>query len=124
MKSAGIDAKQLFQNVTLEGVIFVIMSALLVVVAYWIISFIMRLVVGAVRQALWLLKVTFAISVFGLILGDTEAPVGTTAMRLVFLALVCALLGVGTSAKPDAHLKDRIKMLERRLTEIEKSKVN
>ncbi|XP_077102639.1 voltage-gated monoatomic cation channel TMEM109 isoform X1 [Siphateles boraxobius] len=123
LESAGIDAKLPFQKVTPEGVIFLTQWALLAVVAYMIISFILRLVVGAVRQALWLLKVTFAIGMFGLILSDTGASAETTAMRLAGLACVCVLLGIGaTSAKPDTHLENKIKMLERRLREMEKSK--
>lgn len=124
LESAGIDAKLPFPKVTPEGVIFVTQWALLAVVAYWIISFILRLVVGAVRQALWLLKVTFAVGMFGLILSDTGASAETTAMRLAGLACVCVLLGIGaTSAKPDMHLENKIKMLERRLREMEKSKM-
>lgn len=125
LESAGIDAKLPFQKVTAEGVIFVAQWALLVVVAYWIISFILSLVVGAIRQALWLLKVTFAIGMFGLILSDTGSSAETTAIRLVGLACVCFLLGIGTtSAKPDRHLEDKIKMLERRLREMEKNKMD
>ncbi|CAM4482237.1 unnamed protein product [Leuciscus chuanchicus] len=117
-------AKLPLQKVTPEGVIFVTKWALLAVVAYMIISFILRLVVGAVRQALWLLKVIFAIGMFGLILSDTGASAETTAMRLAGLACVCVLLGIGaTSAKPDTHLENKIKMLERRLREMEKSKM-
>ncbi|XDV15358.1 hypothetical protein PO909_015471 [Leuciscus waleckii] len=124
LESSGIDAKLPFQKVTPEGVIFVTKWALLAVVAYMIISFILRLVVGAVRQALWLLKVIFAIGMFGLILSDTGASAETTAMRLAGLACVCVLLGIGaTSAKPDTHLENKIKMLERRLREMEKSKM-
>ncbi|XP_016323658.1 uncharacterized protein LOC107674242 isoform X1 [Sinocyclocheilus anshuiensis] len=123
LESAGIDVKLPFQEVTPEGVIFVTQWALLVVVAYWIIAFILRLVVGAVRQALWLLKVTFAMGMFGLILSDAGASAETTAIRLAGLVCVCVLLGIGTSAKPDTHLEDKIKMLERRLREMEKSKI-
>ncbi|XP_043095063.1 transmembrane protein 109 [Puntigrus tetrazona] len=125
LKSAGIDAKLPFQKVTPEGVIFVTQWALLAVVAYWIISFILSLIVGAIRQALWLLKVTFAVATFGLILSDTGASAETTAIRLAGLACVCFLLGIGTpSAKPDRHLEDQIKMLERRLREMEKNKMD
>lgn len=118
-------AKLPFQKVTPEGVIFVAQWALLVVVAYWIISFILSLLLGAIRQALWLLKATFAIGMFGLILSDTGASAETTAIRLAVLACVCFLLGISTtSAKPNRHLEDKIKMLERRLGEMEKNKMD
>ncbi|XP_056325201.1 transmembrane protein 109 [Danio aesculapii] len=124
LESAGIDAKLPFQKVTPEGVIFVAQWAILAVLAYWILSFILRLVVGAVRQVLWLLKLSFAVGTFGLILSDTGASAETTALRLAGLACVCVLLGIGTtSAKPDAHLENKVKMLERRLKEMEKSKM-
>lgn len=112
-----------FRQVTPEGVIFVTQWALLALAAYWIMSLILRLVVGAVRQALWLLKVIFTLAMFGLILSDTGASVETTALRLAGLVCVCVLLGVGgTSAKRDAHLEDKVKMLERRLRDMEKSR--
>lgn len=124
LESAGIDAKLPFQKVTPEGVIFVTQWAILAVLAYWILSFILRLVVGAVRQALWLLKLSFAVGTFGLILSDSGASAETTALRLAGLACVCVLLGIGTaSAKSDAHLENKVKMLERRLKEMEKSKM-
>ncbi len=66
-----------------------------------------------------------AIGMFGLILSDTGSSAETTAIRLVGLACVCFLLGIGTtSAKPDRHIEDKIKMLERRLREIEKNKMD
>ncbi|XP_051560026.1 transmembrane protein 109 [Myxocyprinus asiaticus] len=124
LEAAGIDAKLPFQQVTPEGIIFITQWMLLAITAYWIISLILRLVVGAVRQALWLLKFTFAIAMFGLILSDTGATTETTALRLVGLVCVCVLLGIGsTSEKRDTHLEDKIKILERRLREMEKSKV-
>lgn len=117
-------AKLPFQKVTPEGVIFVAQWAILAVLAYWILSFILRLVVGAVRQVLWLLKLSFAVGTFGLILSDTGASAETTALRLAGLACVCVLLGIGTtSANPDAHLENKVKMLERRLKEMEKRKM-
>ncbi len=87
------------------------------------ISFILSLLLGAIRQALWLLKATFAICMFGFIISDTGASAETTAIRLAGLACVCFLLGISTtSAKPNRHLEDKIKMLERRLGEMEKNK--
>ncbi|XP_051993434.1 transmembrane protein 109 [Xyrauchen texanus] len=124
LEAAGIDAKLPFQQVTPEGVIFITQWALLAFTAYWIISLILRLVVGAVWQALWLLKCIFAVAMFGLILSDTGAPTETTALRIVGLVCVCVLLGIGsTSEKRDTHLEVKIKMLERRLREMEKSKL-
>ncbi|TRY89958.1 hypothetical protein DNTS_001679 [Danionella cerebrum] len=121
--SAGIDAKLPSQTVTPEGVIFVAQWALLALLAYWVMSFVLCLVVGVVKQALWLLKVTFAVGTFGLILSDTGASAETTAMRLAGLVCVCVLLGIGISPKTDTHLENKIKVLERRLKEMEKRKL-
>lgn len=123
LEASGIDVKLPFRQVTPEGVIFVTQWALLALTAYWIMSLILRLVVGAVKQALGLLKVIFTVAMFWLILSDTGAPAETTALRLAGLVCVCVLLGVGgTSAKRDAHLEDKVKMLERRLRDMERSR--
>ncbi|KAI7810554.1 transmembrane protein 109 [Triplophysa rosa] len=123
LEAAGIDVKLPFQQVTPEGVIFVSLWAMVALTAYWIMSLILRLLVGAVRQALWLLKVIFTVAMFGLILSDAGASAETTALRLAGLVCVCVLLGVGgTSGKRDTHLEDKVKMLERRLRDMERSR--
>ncbi|XP_055060898.2 uncharacterized protein [Misgurnus anguillicaudatus] len=122
LEAAGINAKLPFNQVTAEGVIFVAQWALLALIAYWILSLILRLVVGAVRQALWLLKVIFTVAMFWLILSDSSASAETTALRLAGLVCVCVLLGVGgSSVQRDKHLEDKIKVLERRLRDMERN---
>lgn len=122
LEAAGINAKLPFNQVTAEGVIFVAQWALLALIAYWILSFILRLVVGAVRQALWLLKVIFTVAMFWLILSDSGASAETTALRLAGLVCVCVLIGVGgSSTQRDTQLEDKIKKLERRLKDKERS---
>ncbi|XP_065151677.2 voltage-gated monoatomic cation channel TMEM109 [Paramisgurnus dabryanus] len=122
LEAAGINAKLPFNQVTAEGVIFVAQWTLLALIAYWILSFILRLVVGAVRQALWLLKVIFTVAMFWLILSDSGASAETTALRLAGLVCVCVLIGVGgSSTQRDTQLEDKIKKLERRLKDKERS---
>lgn len=122
LEAAGITAKLPFNQVTAEGVIFVAQWTLLALIAYWILSFILRLVVGAVRQALWLLKVIFTVAMFWLILSDSGASAETTALRLAGLVCVCVLIGVGgSSAQRDMHLENKIKILERRLRDMERN---
>lgn len=122
LEAAGINAKLPFNQVTAEGVIFVAQWTLLALIAYWILSFILRLVVGAVRQALWLLKVIFTVAMFWLILSDSGASAETTALRLAGLVCVCVLIGVGgSSAERDMHLENKIKILERRLRDMERN---
>ncbi|KAA0722130.1 hypothetical protein E1301_Tti009122 [Triplophysa tibetana] len=85
LEAAGIDVKLPLQQVTPEGVIFVSLWAMVALTAYWIMSLILRLLVGAVRQALWLLKVIFTLAMFGFILSDAGASADTTALRLAGL---------------------------------------
>ncbi|KAI4884920.1 hypothetical protein NFI96_013205 [Prochilodus magdalenae] len=120
---AGIDANLPVKRITPDGVIFVTKWALLAVLAYWILSLAVCLVSGIVRRTLWLLKIAFAFAMFGLILSDTGASAETTAMRLAGLVLAFVLLGIGPSlfrGDPTSHLETKVKVLERRLREVEK----
>lgn len=116
-------AKLPVKHFTPEGVIFVAQWALLAVIVYWLLSLAVYLLAGVVRRTLFLLKVTFAIAVFGLILSDGGASAETTAMRLAGLMLACVLLGLGPSffrGDSNAHLEQKVKVLERRLREMER----
>lgn len=62
---------------------------------------------------------------FGLILGDRSVDTETTAIRMAVLVCVCVLLGIGTSrgsavADKTAHLEEQVKILEKRLRQMEK----
>ncbi len=96
-------------------------------VGYWLFSLALRLVASTLRQVLWLLKVSVALVCFGLILRDHSVGTETMAIRLAVLVLVCVLLGIGTSrgssaANKAAHLEEQVKILERRLRDLEKWK--
>lgn len=111
------------RRVTPEGVIFVTKWLLLAVLVFWVLSLAVYLVSGVVRRMLWLLKILFAVGMFGLILSDTEASAETTSMRLAGLVFACVLLGVGPSpfrGDANTYLEVKVKMLERRLREVEK----
>ncbi|KAI5617493.1 transmembrane protein 109 precursor, partial [Silurus asotus] len=123
--AAGIDAKLPVKRFTPEGVLFVVQWALLAVLGYWLLSMVVCLLVGFVRRTLFLLKVTFAIATFGLIMSDGGASAETTAMRLAGLVFACVLLGIGPSSfrgDPNAHLVQKVTVLERRLKEMEKKR--
>lgn len=97
--------------------------ALLAVLGYWLLSLAAGLLAGVVRRTLFLLKVAFAIAAFGLIVSDGGASAETTAMRLAGLVCACVLLGIGPSpfrGDTNAHLEQQVKVLERRLREVEK----
>lgn len=112
-------------KVTPEGLIFVAQWVLVALIGYWLLSLAFQLVASTLRRALWLLKVAVALASFGLILSDHSAGTETMAIRLAVLVCICILLGVGTSRGSDAaaksaHLEEQVKILERRLRELER----
>lgn len=112
-------------KVTPEGLIFVAQWVLLALIGYWLFSLAIRLVASTLRHVLWLLKVSFALVCFGLILMDHSVGTETMAIRLAVLVFVCVLIGVGSSrgsnaANQTAHLEKQVKILEGRLKEMEK----
>lgn len=115
------------REVTAEGLIFVTQWFLVALIGYWLLSLTFHLVASTLRRALWLFKVGMALACFGFILSDRSVDTETRAIRLAVLVLVCVLLGVGTSrgssvADKTAHLEEQVKILERRLREMEKWK--
>lgn len=98
---------------------------LVALIGYWLASLAFSLVASTLRRALWLLKVGVALVFFGLILSDQSVGTEAMAVRLAVLVFVCVLLGVGTSGTSNAvdqtaHLEEKVKILEKRLREIER----
>ncbi|KAM9314739.1 voltage-gated monoatomic cation channel TMEM109 [Pholidichthys leucotaenia] len=125
LQAAGIQAAVPIRKVTPEGLIFVIQWLLVALICYWLISLAFRLVASTLRRALWLLKVVAAVACFGLILSDYRVGTEMMVIRLAVLVCVCVLLGVGASggspeADKTAHLEEQVKILERRLREMER----
>lgn len=112
-------------KVTPDGLIFVTQWVLVALIGHWLLSLIFRLVASTLRRAMCLLKVGMALACFGLILSDHSVGTETMAIRLAVLVCICILLGVGTSSGSDvaaqtAHLEEQVKILERRLREMER----
>ncbi|GAA6233768.1 transmembrane protein 109 [Lates japonicus] len=125
LQAAGIQVAFPINRVTPEGLIFVAQWILVALIGYWLISLTFRLVASTLKRALWLLKVGVALVCFGFILSDHSVGTETMAVRLAVLVCVCVLLGVGTSggsnaADKTAHLEEQVKVLERRLREMER----
>ncbi|XP_040892698.1 transmembrane protein 109 [Toxotes jaculatrix] len=125
LEAAGIQVVFPINKVTPGGVIFVAQWILIALIGYWLISLAFQLVASTLRRALWLLKLGVALFCFGLILSDHSVGTETMAIRLAVLVCVCVLLGVGTSsgsnaAEKAAHLEEQVKVLERRLREMER----
>ncbi|KAK5866686.1 hypothetical protein PBY51_020855 [Eleginops maclovinus] len=124
LQAAGIQAEFPVSRVSPEEVSFVAQWVVVALIGYWLISFVFRLVASTLRRAMWLLKVAVALVCFGLILRDHSVGTDTMAVRLAVLVCVCVLLGVGTLQRSTAsnkttHLEEQVKILERRLREME-----
>ncbi|XP_008292498.1 transmembrane protein 109 [Stegastes partitus] len=124
LQAAGIQVGRPIK-VTPEGLIFVAQWVLVALVGYWLISLFFQLVASTLRRALWLLKLGIALTCFGLILSDYRVGTETMAVRLAILVFVCVVLGVGFSsgsnpADKTARLEEQVKILERRLREMER----
>ncbi|XP_037619412.1 transmembrane protein 109 isoform X2 [Sebastes umbrosus] len=125
LQAAGIQGGFPISKVTPEGLIFVAQWVLVALIGYWLISFVFRLVASTLKRALWLLKLGVALVCFGFILSDHSVGTDTMVIRLAVLVCVCVLLGVGTGrgsnpADQTAHLEEQVKVLERRLREMER----
>lgn len=125
LQAAGIQVGRPINKVTPEGLIFVAQWVLVALIAYWLISLGFQLVASTLRRAMWLLKVGIALTCFVLILSDHRVGPETMAMRLAVLVCICVVLGVGTSsgsnpAEKTARLEEQVKILERRLREMER----
>ncbi|KAK7930080.1 hypothetical protein WMY93_006475 [Mugilogobius chulae] len=113
-------------RVTSSGVIFVVQWMVVAFLTYWIISLTYQLISSTLRRAFWLLKISLALFVFVLILRDYTVGTETMAVRLTVLVLVCVLLGVGSSggtssaADKTADLEEQVRVLERRLRDMER----
>lgn len=109
---------------TAEGVSAVTKWALLALIGYWLLSLLLRVTVGLVRRAFWLIKAVVVLWLFVRIVSDSAAPTEVTTMRLTLLVLICAVFGVATSsgAGTGGILESRIKILEGQVKGLEKKK--
>ncbi|CAI5681615.1 voltage-gated monoatomic cation channel TMEM109 [Oreochromis niloticus] len=125
LQASGIQVSLPTNKVTPEGLIFVIQWVLAALICYWLISLAFRLVASTLMSALWFLKVGVALTCFVLILSDYNVGTEVMAIRLAVLLCVCVLLDVGTwggfsAANQTARLEEQVKILERRLREMER----
>ena len=105
---------------TPEGVASVAQWGLLALIGYWLLTVILRLFIGLLRQVFWILKTVAALWLFGLIVSDAHAGTDTTAIRLAGLVLGCALLGVAfPSSEKTVGVEGRLGQLEGRVRALE-----
>lgn len=106
---------------TAEGVSAVTKWALLALISYWLLFFLLRVTVALVRRVFWLIKAVVVLWLFVRIVSDPVAPTEVTTMRLILLVLICAVFGVATSYG-GGGLESRISKLEGQVKGMEKKK--
>ncbi|XP_014055399.1 uncharacterized protein isoform X2 [Salmo salar] len=123
LRVTGVDVHLPFPHFTPEGVASVGQWALLALIGYWVLSIVLRLLVGVLRRVFWMLKAGTALWLFGLIVSDAKAGSDTTAVRLAGLVLGCALLGLASyGSEKTIHVEDRLSILEGRVKAVERRK--
>lgn len=108
---------------TPEGVTAIAQWGLLALIAYWVLTVLLRLLMCVVKRVFWVVKTVLALWLFGLIVTDKTASAETTAVRVGGLVLGCVLLSL---LSPDCEKKSsvdhRLSTLEGRLRAMEKRK--
>nr|XP_020480098.1 transmembrane protein 109-like isoform X1 [Monopterus albus] len=123
LRVTGFDAALTLPRFTPEGVTTVAQWGLVALIGYWVLSIILRLLIGVMRMVFWVVKAVLVLWVFGLIVTDKTATADTTAFRLAGLVLVCVLLTLFTSAsEKSGAVERRLSSLESRLKVVEKRK--
>lgn len=96
---------------------------LLALIAYWVLTVLLRLLMCVVKRVFWVVKTVLALWMFGLIVTDKTASGETTAVRVGGLVLGCVLLSLLTSdCEKTPNVDHRISTLEGRLRAVEKRK--
>ncbi|XP_058654150.1 transmembrane protein 109 isoform X2 [Onychostoma macrolepis] len=124
LRATGVNESISVPHFTAEGVSAVTKWALLALIGYWLLSLLLRVAVGLVRRAFWLIKAVIVLWLFVRIVGDPAAPTEVTTMRLTLLVLICAVFGVATSrgGGTGGNLESRLSRLEGQVKGLEKKK--
>ncbi|KAM4732673.1 uncharacterized protein FYW61_008362 isoform 1-T2 [Anableps anableps] len=122
LRVTGFDVAAL-PRFTPEGVTAVAQWGLVGLIAYWILTILLRLLIGVFKQLFWVVKTVLALWLFGLIVTDKHASAETTAIRVGVLVLVVVLLTLFTSSsEKTSGLESRLNKLEGRLKAVERRK--
>ncbi|CAL8263985.1 unnamed protein product [Lota lota] len=123
LRVTGIDVPLSFPRFTPEGVASVAQWGLLALIGYWLLTVLLHLFIGIMRQVFWMLKTVAALWLFGLIVSDGRASTDTTATRLAGLVLGCVLLGVAfPCSEKTVGVESRVGQLEGRMKVLERRK--
>ncbi|XP_016410910.1 uncharacterized protein LOC107742448 isoform X2 [Sinocyclocheilus rhinocerous] len=124
LRATGVNETVSVPHFTAEGVSAVTKWALLALIAYWLLSVLLRVTVMLVRRVFWLIKAVVVLWLFVRIISDPTASSEVTTMRLTLLVLICAVFGVATSSGggTGANLESRMSRLEGQVKGLEKKK--
>lgn len=123
LRVTGFDATLKLPHFTPEGVTAVAQWGLVALIGYWLLSVVLRLLIGVIKQVFWIIKTVLGLWFFGLIVTDKQASADTTAVRLAGLVLVCVLLTLLTSSSEKSFVvEDRLRRLEGRVNAVENKK--
>ncbi|XP_016311581.1 transmembrane protein 109-like isoform X2 [Sinocyclocheilus anshuiensis] len=124
LRATGVNETVSVPHFTAEGVSAVTKWALLALIAYWLLSLLLRVTVMLVRRVFWLIKAVVVLWLFVRIISDPTASSEVTTMRLTLLMLICAVFGVATSSGggTGASLESRMSRLEGQVKGMEKKK--
>ncbi|KTF87791.1 hypothetical protein cypCar_00030606 [Cyprinus carpio] len=126
LRATGVNETVSVPHFTAEGVSAVTKWALLALIAYWLLSLLLRVTVMLVRRVFWLIKAVVVLWLFVRIIGDPTASNQVTTMRLILLVLICAVFGVATSSGggTGGSLESRMNRLEGQVRGLEKKKMS
>lgn len=123
LRVTGFDVAQTLPRFTPEGVAAIAQWGLVALIGYWVLTILLRLLIGVVRRVFWVVRTVLALWLFGLIVTDKHATADITAVRLGGLVLGCVLLTLLTScSEKTCAVEGRLSSLEGRLKAVEKRK--
>uniref|UniRef100_A0A3P9JTT5 Si:dkey-74k8.3 n=1 Tax=Oryzias latipes TaxID=8090 RepID=A0A3P9JTT5_ORYLA len=121
LRVTGFNAALTLPRFTPEGVTSIAQWGLGCLIGYWLLTIVLRLLIGVLKQVFWMVKTVLALWVFGLIVLDKSASTDTTAFRLGGLVLTCVLLSLYTTDfSKHSAVENRLSKLEGRLKAVEK----
>lgn len=126
LRATGVNETVSVPHFTAEGVSAVTKWALLALIAYWLLSLLLRVTVMLVKRVFWLIKAVVVLWLFVRIISDPAASNEVTTMRLILLVLTCAVFGVATSSGggTGGSLESRMSKLEGQVKGLEKKKMS
>ncbi|XP_045885853.1 transmembrane protein 109-like isoform X2 [Micropterus dolomieu] len=123
LRVTGFDVALTLPRFTPEGVTAIAQWGLVALIGYWMLTILLRLLIGIVRRVFWAVKTALALWLFGLIVIDKNATAETTAVRLAGLVVGWVLLTLLTSGSENTSaVEHRLSQLEGRLKAVEKRK--